>query len=136
MYGFSNKIRSNKIWLQTFIGVHDIVIVLDTPQSAANNNIQYDGYSGFNGAMFGWVLKYDFNTDMYLTWWHETEVFRPDSNGTNGIHKKNEGHNGALALWLQKRKPIINGIQYRYADRKLGTPTYQDALIFTLKYSL
>ncbi|HBB1148496.1 TPA: hypothetical protein J0860_002303, partial [Escherichia coli] len=46
-----------------------------------------------------------------------------------------EGLNGAVALWWNATSHITTGIQYRYADDKLGEDFYQDAIIYSIKFN-
>ena len=46
---------------------------------------------------------------------------------------KRQGLNGAVALWWNATSHITTGIQYRYADDKLGEDFYQDAIIYSIK---
>ncbi|MGB0895257.1 MAG: outer membrane protein OmpK [Parashewanella sp.] len=113
-------------WMKPFIGLH-------------YENHQFAG-SGFNGYMAGWVLGYNFKAagqDFMVSQWHETEFAREDQfRGTNGKRRLDKmGHNGAVSLWWNATKSFTAGIQYRYADQKLGTATYHDAVIFTAKYN-
>ncbi len=90
--------------------------------------------SGFNGYVLGWVLGYGFNLasqNFMLTNWHEYEFDR-DSQYAGG----KTGTNGAAALWWNANEKITLGVQYRYADDKLGSNTYQDGIVYTLKYNL
>lgn len=112
-------------WMKPFLGVHI------ENQSAAG--------SGTNGYMTGWVLGYDFQIGEHkfsVNQWHETEFGRKDQFRFNGISQLDSvGQNGAVSAWWHMNKNVTAGIQYRYADHKLGTTTYHDALIYTLKYN-
>ncbi|MDN3653520.1 outer membrane protein OmpK [Thalassotalea ponticola] len=113
-------------WMKPFIGLHI-------------ENQTFTG-SGANGYMFGWVLGYDFTIGeqkFAITQWHETEFARRDQFRSNGTdYRLNEtGYNGAVALWWHLSPKFTTGFQYRYADHKLGTAAYHDALIYTLKYN-
>ncbi|MCB0420415.1 MAG: hypothetical protein KDD61_05435 [Bdellovibrionales bacterium] len=137
--GFAYDFRRDRFWFQPFLGLHDVVSHVETPSEVAASGTSFSGYNGFNGLMLGWLMSVDFRTlgqPFSFFWWHETEVNRNDRYGVKGIHKKNEGHNGALSFWWKPEVKYSLGLQYRYADHKLGTPSYQDASIFTLKYNL
>lgn len=113
-------------WIKPFLGVH-------------YENQTYAG-SGFNGYMAGWVLGYNFEAfgqKFMVTNWHETEFAREDQFRYNGTeHKlKSTGQNGAVSLWWNATQELTFGLQYRYADHKLGTAAYHDAAIFTAKYN-
>lgn len=64
-----------------------------------------------------WAVKFT------LTNWNEYEFDR-DATYAAGNGGK-EGLNGAVALWWNATSHITTGIQYRYADDKLGEDFYQ-----------
>ena len=68
-----------------------------------------------------------------LTNWNEYEFDR-DATYAAGNGGK-EGLNGAVALWWNATSHITTGIQYRYADDKLGEDFYQDAIIYSIKFN-
>lgn len=68
-----------------------------------------------------------------LTNWNEYEFDR-DATYAAGNGGK-EGLNGAVALWWNATSYITTGIQYRYADDKLGEDFYQDAIIYSIKFN-
>ncbi len=110
------------LWVKPFLGAHYV----------HNNFIG----AGFNGGMAGWVLGYDFklaDQNFSVTNWNEIEFARDDvyqaSNGDS------TGLNGAVALWWNATSDFTLGVQYRYADQKLGSATYQNAMIFSAKYN-
>lgn len=115
-------------WIRPFIGPHY--------QSSTF-------YSGWNGWMGGWVFAYDFNIKgqkLTLSQWHEFEWDRDEEHyqlddGTPVGDGRSHGINGAVALWWHPHEKITAGLQYRYADYKLGSATYQAGPIFTLKYN-
>ncbi|NMP15730.1 outer membrane protein OmpK [Thalassotalea sp. Y01] len=114
------------LWIKPFIGVHV-------------ENQTFAG-SGMNGFMAGYVLGYDFmigEEKFAVTQWHETEFGRDDQFRNNGTQYtiNSVGHNGAVSLWWHTNKKLTLGLQYRYADHKLGTSAYQDAAIVTAKYN-
>ncbi|WP_263081465.1 ion channel protein Tsx [Endozoicomonas sp. Mp262] len=105
----------------------------------AANNTQSTFFSGSNGYVAGWVLGYNFklaDQDLMLTNWHEYEFNRSEdySKNEDGSGEKN-GVNGAVALWWNATNHITAGIQYRYADNKLGSNSYQNAMIYSLRYN-
>ncbi|SHH71898.1 outer membrane protein OmpK [Ferrimonas marina] len=119
-----NIFTESGFWMKPFIGVH----------YAANNF----GFADWNGGMAGYVLGYDFkigSQKFSVSQWHETEFARDDAYGENGVHESNTGHNGAVALWWHLPNNVTTGLQYRYADAKLGNAAYQDGLIYTVKYN-
>ncbi|WP_308447103.1 outer membrane protein OmpK, partial [Salmonella enterica] len=42
--------------------------------------------------------------------------------------------NGAVALWWNATPHLTAGVQYRYADNKLGESFLQDGIIYSIKY--
>ncbi|USD38470.1 MULTISPECIES: outer membrane protein OmpK [Ferrimonas] len=114
------------LWFKPFIGGHY------EQQSFAG--------SGWNGGMLGWVLGYDFaigEQKFSVTNWHETEFARDDQFRSNGTQYQlaSVGWNGAVALWWHLPNNLTGGLQYRYADNKLGTAAYHDAIIYSLRYN-
>ncbi|MCW4149242.1 ion channel protein Tsx [Halomonas sp. 18H] len=101
-----------------------------------------NAYSGQNGYMLGWVLGYDFQAygqNFSVSNWHEQTFDRDEEylqqNYVNGP-AGSTGTNGAVSLWWHPVEEITTGIQYRYANDKLGTADdYQNAMIYTLKYN-
>jgi len=89
--------------------------------------------------MAGWVFNYDFqlaSLKFSLSNWNEIEFDRDDDYGGSGsADGRSWGLNGALALWWHATDHITTGIQYRYADHKLGYAGYQNGIIYTLKYN-
>ncbi len=78
-------------------------------------------YTGDNGYVAGWVAGYSFmlgSEKFTLTNWNEYEFDR-DATYAAGNGGK-EGLNGAVTLWWNATSHITTGIQYRYADDKLG----------------
>lgn len=93
-------------------------------------------YTGDNGYVAGWVAGYSFmlgSEKFTLTNWNEYEFDR-DATYAAGNGGK-EGLNGAVALWWNATSHITTGIQYRYADDKLGEDFYQDAIIYSIKFN-
>ncbi|MFQ9949450.1 MAG: outer membrane protein OmpK [Escherichia coli] len=68
----------------------------------------------------GWVTGYSFmlGSENHPHNWNEYEFDR-DATYAAGNGGK-EGLNGAVALWWSATSHITTGIQYRYADDKLG----------------
>lgn len=100
----------------------------------AINNTDTTFFSGYNGFVAGWVMGYGFKLagqDFMFSNWHEYEFDR-DTKYQAG---KKDGNNGAAALWWNANEKITAGIQYRYADDKLGSSTYQNGMVYTLKYN-
>ena len=109
------------LWVKPWVGAHYV----DSD----------NGYTGKNGIMAGWVLGYNFNAmgqKFSVTNWNELEFNRDDAyKAGNG----EMGTNGAVALWWNATQQITAGVQYRYANEKLGYDGYQNAMIYTLKYN-
>ena len=127
--GFSYKYVSDfGLWIKPFIGAH-------------YQDSTY--YSGFNGYMAGWALNYDFKLfeqKVALFQWHEMEFNRDKEhyqldNGMAIGDGKSHGINGALSAWWNINKKFTTGIQYRYAENKLGFESYQSAIIYSFKYN-
>lgn len=105
------------LWFKPFIALH---------------YVDQSFYSGTNGYVLGWVAGYNFKMfeeDFMVTNWNEFEF------GRHKRYGKRSGINGAIALWWNATSHLSTGIQYRYANNKLGDNFYQDAVIFTLKYN-
>lgn len=127
------------LWVKPFLGAHFV----------HNSAIG----AGFNGGMGGWVLGYNFKMagqDFMVTNWNEIEFAREDEYrgfcttdtctgpgdvGFQNTNGKSTGLNGAVALWWNVSSEFTLGVQYRYADNKLGTAAYQNAAIFSAKYN-
>ena len=115
------------------------------PFLAINNTDTSGDFSGFNGYVAGWVLGYGFKLagqDFMFSNWHEYEFDRDKeyhmnmgANGPIAGTGTKSGFNGAAALWWNANEKITAGIQYRYADDKLGSNSYQNGLVYTLKYN-
>ena len=104
----------------------------------ALHNAETTYFSGNNGYMLGWVAGYNFKAmgeDFMVTNWHEYEFGRDSKYLQKNGKARKSGHNGAVALWWNATNHITAGLQYRYADDKLGSATYQDGVIYTLKYN-
>ncbi|MCK5697791.1 MAG: ion channel protein Tsx [Gammaproteobacteria bacterium] len=99
-------------------------------------------YSGWNGYMAGWVAAYDFSIkgqNLSISQWHEYEFERDEEHyktddGTRIGDGASTGTNGAIAFWWKVNKKLTTGIQYRYANNKLGSHSYQTGPIYTIKY--
>jgi hypothetical protein len=120
VYGLSYNLKTNfGFWFKPFIGLHDVTSTY---------------FSGVNGLMAGWVLGYDFNILKYkfsISNWNEIEFDREESY----LSGEKTGVNGAIAIWWHANKLITAGLQYRYANNKLGSTTYQNGGIISLKFN-
>ena len=126
--GIAYKYTNGDFWIRPFVGPH----------------IQHSTYyDGFNGYMAGWTFVYNFKLGeqkFMLSNWHEFEWDRAKEhyeldNGVTVGDGRSYGTNGALALWWTPIKEITTGVQYRYADHKLGVQAYTTAIIYSLKYN-
>ncbi len=125
--GLGTAFSSGSFWIKPFLGVH-------------HESKSFAG-ADFNGLMAGWVLGYSFKLgeqSFMITNWHETEFNRKDkflntASDAGGSMASSTGHNGAVSLWWNLTPKLTTGLSYRYADGKLGSATYQDALILTAK---
>lgn len=119
LYGIGYNTAFGDLWFKPFIAL---------------NYTDQTFYSGNNGYVAGWVAGYNFSVfeeNFMITNWHEMEFAR--NKRYNG--DKRNGVNGALAFWWNATNHVSAGVQYRYADNKLGDTFYQDAIIYTLKYT-
>ncbi|WP_309298144.1 outer membrane protein OmpK, partial [Escherichia fergusonii] len=92
-------------------------------------------YTGDNGYVMGWVAGYSFmlgSEKFTLTNWNEYEFDRDESYAAGNGGK--DGINGAVAFWWNATPHFTAGIQYRYADNKLGEAFLQDGIIYSVKY--
>ncbi|PSW19626.1 hypothetical protein C9I98_12000 [Photobacterium sanctipauli] len=96
------------------------------------------GFVGMNGGMAGWVAGYNFNAfgeSFMVSNWHETEFARKDGYVAASGESDDLTANGAIALWWNATDTITTGVQYRYAENKLGQSGYDNAVIYTVKYN-
>ena len=122
--GLAYKYQVDNFFIRPFIGVHYV----DDKFNPAT----------WNGYMAGWTFNYDFalgSQKFSFSNWNEIEFDRDSRYGTDGADGRSWGLNGALALWWHITDHVTTGIQYRYADHKLGAATYQNGVIYTLKYN-
>lgn len=128
--GFSYKYTSDfGLWIKPFIGLH-------------YQNSTY--YNGSNGYMAGWAFNYDvklLGENFSLSQWHEMEFNRNEEDyqlldGTPIGNEKSHGINGAISIWWHINSMFTTGVQYRYADNKLGFESSQSAFIYSFKYNL
>lgn len=129
--GFSDQNRvlglgyqwvGEKWWFKPFMGYHEVSQTF---------------YSGANGYMLGWILGYGFKVSeqsFWITQWHETEIDRNEAYA-NGNGNSKTSQNGAISAWWDINKDVTLGLQWRYAQNKLGTAGTMGAAIATLKYN-
>ena len=115
------------LWIKPFIGAH------------LTNDTYFDGWNGY---MTGWTFNYDFkmwNEKFSLFQWNEIEFARAKAfyefEGEATGDGRSYGLNGALSLWWHINPSFTTGVQYRYADNKLGSPEYQSAMVYSMKYN-
>jgi len=115
------------LWFRPFIGVH---------------HTYSSYYNDLNGYMTGWLFNYEttlYGKKIVLFNWHEIEFGRKKSFYLNDAGERvgdgaSWGVNGALSFWYYLQDEIVLGVQYRYANHKLGSYEMQSALIYTVKY--
>ena len=125
--GLGTSLSAGDLWVKPFIGAHQ---QLDKGIGAHRN-----------GMMAGWVLGFPFKLagqSMMVTQWHEIEFARENrylGMAKNGavVTARKTANNGAVSLWWNATKSVTAGLTYRYADQKLGSASYQNALISSLK---
>ena len=78
--------------------------------------------------MGGWVFDYPFKINDYkfsLFQWNEIEFGRVKSFYEDGGvpigYGKSYGLNGAISLWYHMNNGFSGGVEYRYANHKLGS---------------
>jgi hypothetical protein len=129
VFGFAYKyFNKNGFWIKPFIAFH-------------YTNDTY--FNGMNGYMGGWVFDYHF--DMFeqkfsLFNWNEIEFARTKrfyeaNDGTPIGDGESHGLNGAIDLWWHINESFTTGVEYRYANHKLGSIEYQSAIVYNLKYN-
>lgn len=121
LYGIGYNTDFAGVWFKPFVALH---------------YVDQTFYSGKNGYVIGWVAGYDFTVldqKLSVTNWNEIELNRNERYGNGG----RDGVNGALALWWTPNAlpSVTAGIQYRYADHKLGEDFLQQAIVYSLKYN-
>lgn len=128
--GLGTSLSNGNFWIKPFIGAHQ---QLDQNIGAHANGVMAGYVAGYSFSMFG--------ESFMATQWHETEFNRSDKfltmgSAAGGVTKgESTGQNGAISLWWNVSKEFTTGVQYRYADQKLGSATYQNAVIYTTKYN-
>ncbi|AMC33798.1 outer membrane protein OmpK [Janthinobacterium sp. B9-8] len=128
--GLGTSLSSGNFWIKPFVGAHQ---QLDQNIGAHANGVMAGYVAGYSFQMFG--------QSFMATQWHETEFNRDDKfltmgSPAGGVTKGDStGQNGAVSLWWNVSKEFTTGLQYRYADQKLGSASYQNAMIYTAKYN-
>ncbi|CDH32901.1 outer membrane protein OmpK [Xenorhabdus bovienii] len=119
LYGLGYNTTLAGVWFKPFVALH---------------YVDQTFYSGNNGYVVGWVAGYDFQLwqeKFSITNWNEIELNRNQRYGNGG----REGINGAVGLWWTPHPSFTTGIQYRYADNKLGEDFLQDGIVYSVKYN-
>lgn len=121
LYGIGYNIKAGNFWYKPFI---------------AKRYTDQTYYTGDNGYVFGWAAGYDFTAwgeNFSLTNWTEYEFDRADQYAAGNGGK--EGINGGAGFWWKPNSSLTVGLQYRYADNKLGESFLQDGIIYSIKYN-
>ena len=121
LYGLGYNFTGTGYWLKPFI---------------AKRYTDQTYYSGDNGYVMGWVAGYSFtlgSEKFTLTNWNEYEFDRDPAYAAGNGGK--DGMNGAVAVWWNVTPHLTAGIQYRYADNKLGESFLQDGVIYSAKFN-
>ncbi len=127
--GLAYKLETDfGLWVKPFIGSH------------IQKSTYYNGDNGYIG---GWVFNYNFevlDAKFSLSQWHEFEFNRNKNHyqlddGTPIGDGKSSGVQGALCVWWHPMDEITTGIQYRYANHKLGYKGYHAGYIYSIKYN-
>ncbi|MBD2804005.1 hypothetical protein ID855_04695 [Xenorhabdus sp. ZM] len=119
LYGLGYNTSIADVWFKPFVALH---------------YVDQTFYSGNNGYVVGWVAGYDFSLweqKFSVTNWNEIELNRNKRYGNGG----RDGVNGAIALWWNIHPSFTTGIQYRYANNKLGEDFLQDGIVYSIKYN-
>ncbi len=137
------------------IGVHYLDWTSRTTEKSSTKSHKDDfGYLEFEGgANFSWGEMYGFfdwenfyngrhnkpGSEQRYTFKNTNRIYLGDTGFNLYLHAYgtygSEGLNGAVALWWNATSHITTGIQYRYADDKLGEDFYQDAIIYSIKFN-
>ncbi|EDW9046306.1 hypothetical protein AL784_003098 [Salmonella enterica subsp. enterica] len=120
LYGLGYNFAGNGYWFKPFF---------------AKRYTDQTYYTGDNGYVLGWVAGYSFSLgseNFSVTNWNEYEFDRDASYAAGNGGK--DGINGAVALWWNATPHLTTGVQYRYADNKLGESFLQDGIIYSIKY--
>ncbi|MBL7665223.1 MAG: hypothetical protein JNM93_08820 [Bacteriovoracaceae bacterium] len=121
--GLGYRLMKKNFFFKPFLGFHNTVQTF---------------YTGSNGYMTGWFMMYMFSLaeqKFRIVSWHETEFGR-DPSYASGNGNKSHSLNGAISLWWDFTHKVNFGVQYRYAEDKLGTAGAMKAAIFSLRYNL
>ncbi|MBU2706505.1 ion channel protein Tsx [Zooshikella marina] len=119
---------SNGLWLKAHAAIHH-----------SFQSDKYGSFDGHNGYQLGVVWGKDFSAlgqNFTVAQWHEYDFMRDDDYMASHDGSPNtSGYNGAISGWWHITDHFDVGVQYRYADDYLGSPTYQNGTILSLKYN-
>lgn len=152
---FNTSVKDVAVYTQAFTVLSDDFKTLDTvigaqyqglngenwsfnPFIGVQHSYTSNGFSGMNGLMAGWTAMYHFNAydnNFSITNWTELTANRNGKYLAKSGEAKEFSVNGGLGLWYHVTQDITTGIQYRYADNKLGTDINANAVIYTLKFN-
>ncbi|MGL4523048.1 MAG: outer membrane protein OmpK [Bacilli bacterium] len=127
--GLSYQMRHESFSFRPFIGVQ---------LSTHNADFNTERFSGLNGGMMGWTAMYDFNIGeekFQITNWNELTFARNADYLKLSGDAKEFGVNGAVAAWWHISPRVSTGVQYRYADNRLGTNGRANGVIYTAKFN-
>lgn len=124
VYGKQLTFNGDKWWFNPFAGIQ---------YSAINNNFANTSFEGVNGAMIGWTAGYSITDKIQITNWHEFTTMRSSEYLATSGETSDLGMNGALSAWYHFTPNFTTGIQWRYADNKLGSSHGSNAIIYTVK---
>ena len=124
VYGKQLTFNGNKWWFNPFAGIQ---------YSMLNNNFAGVSFEGVNGAMIGWSAGYSITDKVQITNWHEFTTIRSSDYLVKSGDTSDLGMNGALSAWYHVTPNFTTGIQWRYADNKLGSAHGSNAIIYTVK---
>lgn len=136
--GVSYNFSGDNWYFNPWVGFHHTITTNSFQFDNSGNQLAAKSFSGMNGGMFGWALGYNFNLGeqkFTLSNWHETEFGRKDDYLAASGESDDLSMNGAVALWWNATDAVTTGIQYRYADNKLGQTKLDQAVIYTVKYN-
>lgn len=127
--GMSYKVSGEGWMVRPFVGAQ---------LSVHDADFNPEMFHGLNGAMVGWAAMYDFqigDEKFSLTNWNEISLLRSEEYVRISGEGSKTGLNGAVGLWWNASPKLTTGVQYRYADKKLGSSGYMNGAIYTVKYN-
>ncbi len=127
--GVSYNFAGNGWFFNPWVGFHHTI---------TTNQYENTNFGGMNGGMFGWTLGYNFDLagqKFTLSNWHESEFARTAEYQAMAGETDQLSMNGAVAFWWHATDIITTGVQYRYADNKLGQVKLDQAVVYTVKFN-